>query len=109
MIVYRVENDACIGPYHAGAIDTMDCKQCPHPFDDGMSRFDQWRGRVFGFASIDALLSWWGDAEIRELEALGFAITVFDVPDAHVVEGYKQLAFDRDQATIRGTLTPFTA
>lgn len=56
--------------------------------------------------SVEQLLSWWhNDACNEELEAIGAKIVIYEVPDAFVATGNKQVAFIRSKAKKVGTMS----
>lgn len=58
----------------------------------------------YGFADLEALKRWFIVRERSKLKALGFAISVYSVPDSSVMVGLKQLAFDLNKASKLETL-----
>jgi len=73
----------------------------PSPAFDGISEnhagmFSS-RSNVFGFASIEALLTWFGGA-LDQMEAFGYIVREYEVPDNYVYAGRKQVVFDSTQA-----------
>ena len=102
MRVYRVETDAGVGPYadwtwcSVVGLPLCDTEKQPGPGEDGMVGWTDGR-HYFGFRDEHQLKDWFGEW----LEALAdaeFLVSVYDVPDEHVVHGSKQVAFVRDVA-----------
>lgn len=107
MQVYRIENkDTKLGPYDMGLCSLCpfdwDRRNQPAPLEDGIEDFSS--KHIFGFKSLLQLDDWFDYQTRAWFEERGSFITIYDVPDEHVVKGEKQVAFVAKKATLKGRL-----
>jgi len=103
-LIYRVETEYGTGPYvsyDSAWLQTIVGKELakthPSPSASGLGYTKH--TEIFGFETITDLLSWFsGEDTIRALEADGYGVRVYDVPDKHITYGLQQLKFPRDAA-----------
>lgn len=106
MKVWRVQNLHGQGPY-IGFNESWTTKEHippnnPDPSEDQFLSYF-WRNlshnvRKFylcGFDSIESLNNWFSKQELTNLETMGFFVTVLDIPDELVVNGDKQIIFQK--------------
>lgn len=104
--MYRISPDGCYVEL-AGMEATADDRH-PVPWND--SKFHRAfeaadfpeDGYVFGFLHEEQLNSWLYDERVRSnLKELGLKLNVYSVPEPrHVIVGYTQLTFKRDEAML---------
>lgn len=126
MLIYRVEDKNGRGVYRAespllpSAADTYDryvnaardevgsCYRNPEPsntLEEGSDLYHQYIGSGisyfhFGFKNIDQFLNWFPEVQGRKgLKDRQQVLSIYEVPRQHIVFGYYQLAFMREEAT----------
>ncbi len=107
MRVYRVEGPNGYGPYtFPGFLCGIpeDPSKHPVPRDDGIDEDKIVEFHIFGFASLESLQAWFSDEDRQYLSEKGFVVKVYDCPDRRVIQGNRQLVFDRDYAIPKETL-----
>ena len=107
MLVYRVEGHNGYGPYtFPGFLCGLpeDLSKHPLPKDDGIDPNKIVEFHVFGFDSLDSLQAWFSVDDRRYLLDKGFVIKVYECPILRVIQGKRQLVFDRDYAIPQKTL-----
>lgn len=105
MIIFRVENDDGIGPYHGNMGDWCDGSHNqmtgrPMPYEDNLDMNGLGWNHRFGFDSMTKLLEWFSPIELRRLYTLGWRVVTFHVPDDQVRIGCKQVVFKHDEAKV---------
>ena len=111
MRVYRVEGPHGNGPYCGDVKIRFDAyPHRPGHAADGLPGlgFHAALGEdvVHGFESIVALYAWFDtDWECREMALGGYRVCVYEVPQAAVRKGRKQLIFDRAEADLAETFS----
>lgn len=114
MYIFRVENEKGDGPYTAGheayqivGYHThMNGRPSPHFDRKLLSNIEDEEGNFyiakyhFGFVSLIQLFKWFENVDREQLSEIGFTISVVQVPDEHVFEGYKQCCFDKKFARV---------
>lgn len=105
--VYRVETRQGEGPYrdlflswHEAAVNGGYSRYHVSPEEDNFEGLTQ--NHRFGFADWEQFMMWFGYPEIVDaLEADGFRLTVYEVPEFAVKVGETQVAFDFNYAETR--------
>ena len=108
MLVYRVEIcDENVGPYSRfdwQSHDHNNSGRTPAPCEDpGLRRWgrESWDSREryrFGFSSIEQLMEWFTEDELRALSKLEMTLSVYEIENRHTVSGYHQVVFKLHQA-----------
>ena len=108
MLVYRVEIvTKNTGPYSMldwQSHDHNNSGRTPAPCEDpGLRRWDREsrdsRERYrFGFSSIEQLMEWFTEDELRALSKLEMTLSVYEIENRHTVSGYHQVVFKLHQA-----------
>jgi hypothetical protein len=123
MLIYRIEDFAGGGIYrgenlHLNPISSFSSERHPLPWSDSlfvengdamMYREGEPHYRelstfidgdfIFGFATTEQLRNWvYQDDWLWKFDERGFRLTVFDVPNDHVIVGYTQAVFRRREA-----------
>lgn len=96
--VYRVEDASGGGPYWCGSARGMDLyctTRHPPPCEDGLLEIRV--TEIFGFASREDLLRWFGPEARASLRTEGYQLAMYE---AHEVRrGRRQVVFNRETAT----------
>ena len=58
----------------------------------------------FGFSSIEQLMEWFTEDELRALSKLEMTLSVYEIDSRHAVCGYYQVVFKLHQAEFIATL-----
>jgi hypothetical protein len=108
LTIYRVEDEGGLGPYvnlHSTDAWTetshVNLDRTPGPGEDtivgGSSCLALHINGAdrFGFANLEQLCSWFVEQERRNLDRLGFKISVYEVPCRDAICTSKQVAFRR--------------
>lgn len=116
MNVYRVENAdgkgpyVCFGEYHPELDNILtsgnsDIGKHPLPHEDGIGDFDF--SYVFGFASVENAIDWFGVPFLTNDRILknGMGLKKFEIDPIYVMRGRSQVAFVKENATYKGNLT----
>jgi hypothetical protein len=104
--VYRWEGPDGVGPYNSSSISdqALLCSLHSHVSEDGLhlgplsDGIDPCPGWVFGFSSVASARTWFNPVEQELLEAAGFKMKVFLVPEESIRRGEHQVMFDRSKA-----------
>lgn len=107
-VVYRVEDSKGSGPYMSHynlmemSIKHSDSKH-PEPFDDDMDSTENFTADyVCGFSSVSKAKQWFKGFR-RLLDKKGFKLSVYEVPEEHVMRGRRQVVFKKDGAKLLKT------
>ena len=114
MLIYRVETENQRGMYRGSNVEWLNDNydECRHPLPHRDSRlmlaihdkelYTAWDASVmhYGFGSLDQLRRWiYADDAKHELHNLGFAVSVYDIPDDRCAVGDTQAVFFINEAT----------
>jgi hypothetical protein len=114
MLIYRVETENQRGMYRGSNVEWLNDNydECRHPLPYHDSRLMQslrhkelytaWDASSmhYGFGSLDQLRRWiYADEAKRELEHLGFAVSVYEINEHRCAVGDTQAVFFIHEAT----------
>lgn len=114
MLIYRVETENQRGMYRGSYVTWLNDNYEPyrHPLPNEDSRLMQvlrhkelytsWDAcrMHYGFGSLDQLRRWiYADVAKQELDNLGFAVSVYEIPDSRCAVGDTQAVFFINEAT----------
>lgn len=116
MLVYRLETVTGRGPYNCyfSMTGCYTYERHPGPDEDGIDSGELTKNDFFGFRSLTQLNDWFDRelrANVKDQMRLGIAkgtidhkeklyISVYDVPPSKVIEGNRQLVFERRHASL---------
>ena len=93
-VVYRVENEFCLGPYATSVpgMDHMGSVHQPAPWDTGLGGIST--GELSGFESMEQLLEWFDRREdLDNLEQGDMFVVRIEIDEFFIRRGKKHLVF----------------
>lgn len=103
--VYRVQHrEDGSGPYFGSRAvgSSLDYSPLSHPEpqDDGIGWKSIRADKLCGFQSIEAVLSWFSQNDLKFLHSMGFILAAYSVAEKKIARGNSQLLFPEDSELI---------